>query len=163
MKKIIVFTIFFFLISIKSFANELAIVDIEFLLKNSKEGKSLQKELNDLNEKNLKNFKKREDEFKKKENKIASKKNVLSEADFKKEVTSFKNEVDKYNSEKKKKISEFNKNRNNKIAKLLEKINSSLVDYANENNISTTIDKKYIIITKSENDITDKILKVLDK
>ena len=49
------------------------------------------------------------------------------------------------------------------IAKLLEKINSSLVDYANEHNISTTIDKKYIIITKSENDITDKILKVLDK
>ena len=146
-----------------SFAKELAIVDIQFLLKNSKEGKSLQKELNDLNEKNLKNFKKKENEFKKTETNIASKKNVLSESDFKKEVETFRNEVDKYNSEKKKKISEFNKNRNNKIAKLLEKINSSLVDYANEHNISTTIDKKYIIITKSENDITDKILKVLDK
>ncbi len=146
-----------------SFAKELAIVDIQFLLKNSKEGKSLQKELNDLNEKNLKNFKKKENEFKKKETNIASKKNVLSESDFKKEVETFRNEVDKYNSEKKKKISEFNKNRNNKIAKLLEKINSSLVDYANEHNISTTIDKKYIIITKNENDITDKILKVLDK
>ena len=146
-----------------SFAKELAIVDIQFLLKNSKEGKSLQKELNDLNEKNLKNFKKKEKKFKKKETNIASKKNVLSESDFKKEVETFRNEVDKYNSEKKKKISEFNKNRNNKIAKLLEKINSSLVDYANEHNISTTIDKKYIIITKSENDITDKILKVLDK
>ena len=163
MTKIILIVIFFFLIPFKTSASQIAIVDIQFLLQNSKEGKSLQKNLNDINEKNLKNFKKIEDEFKKKEAKIVAKKNIISETDYKKEVDAFRKEVEKYNLEKRKKISEFNKNRNSKIAKLLEKINSSLVDYANKNNISTTIDKKYIIITKSENDITQKILKVLDK
>ena len=36
-------------------------------------------------------------------------------------------------------------------------------DYSKENNISTTLDKKYVIMTKSENDITEKILEILNK
>ena len=52
---------------------------------------------------------------------------------------------------------------NEKIVKLLKRINSILVEYSKENNISTTIDKKYVIMTKSENDITEKILVILDK
>ena len=46
---------------------------------------------------------------------------------------------------------------------LLKKINSILIDYSKENNISTTLDKKYVIMTKSENDITEKILEILNK
>ena len=92
-----------------------------------------------------------------------SKKNVLSKEDFQKEIKSFSEEVKKYNEEKKNKINQTTKENNEKIVKLLKKINSILVEYSKENNISTTIDKKYVIMTKSENDITEKILVILDK
>ena len=38
-----------------------------------------------------------------------------------------------------------------------------LIDYSKEKNISTVIDKKNVIITRSENDITKDILSILNK
>lgn len=162
MKKYLLLVVFF-LTSFSSLASELAIVDINFLLKNSNEGKAIDKEFKSQNEKNLKNFKKKEKDLKDKENKIASKKNVLSKEDFKKEVQAFSEEVRKYNKERKEKINKTNNQNNEKIVKLLKKINSILIDYSKNNSISTTLDKKYVIITKSENDITQKILEILNK
>ena len=98
-----------------------------------------------------------------KENKIASKKNVLSKEDFKNEVQAFSEEVKKYNKGRKEKINKTNNQNNEKVVKLLKKINSILIDYSKENSISTTLDKKYVIMTKSENDITEKILEILNK
>ncbi len=162
MKKYFLLIIFFF-ISFSSQANEIAIVDINFLLKNSNEGKAIDKEFKSQSEKNLNSFKKKEKELKDKENKIASKKNVLSKEDFKKEVQAFSEEVKKYNKGRKEKINKTNNQNNEKVVKLLKKINSILIDYSKENNISTTLDKKYVIMTKSENDITEKILEILNK
>ena len=162
MKKYLLLIVFFFT-SFSSLASELALVDINFLLKNSNVGKAIDKEYKSESEKNLKNFKKKEKELKDKENKIASKKNVLSKEDFKKEVQAFSEEVKKYNKERKEKINKTNNQNNEKVVKLLKKINSILIDYSKDNNISTTLDKKYVIITKSENDITQKILKILNK
>ena len=48
------------------------------------------------------------------------------------------------------------------MSKLLEEINKILLEYSTKNSISTVIDKKNIIITKEENDITKAILKILD-
>ena len=56
MKKIIFFLTIFLLISFKSYSNELSIVDITFLLTNSDKGKKIQKELDNLNSKQKKNF-----------------------------------------------------------------------------------------------------------
>ena len=79
--------------------------------------------------------------FREKEKKIVSKKNVLSKEDFQKEIKSFSEGVKKYNEEKKNKINQTTKENNEKIVKLLKKINSILVEYSKENNISTIIDK----------------------
>ena len=94
---------------------------------------------------------------------MPQKKNVLSKEDFKKEVQAFSEEVKKYNKGRNEKINKTNNQNNENVVKLLKKINSILIDYSKENNISTTLDKKYVIITKSENDITEKILKILNK
>ena len=163
MKKIIFFLTIFLLISFKSYSNELSIVDITFLLTNSDKGKKIQKELDNLNSKQKKTFEKKQQDLKTKENNIATKKNVLSEADFKKEVEKFKVDVNKYNEERRKSIQEINNKKNDKIAKLLKEINTILIEYSNKNNISTIIDKKNVIITKTENDITKEILSILNK
>jgi len=163
MKKIIFFLILYLFFPINVNANEIIIVDINFLLKQSEKGKKIQKELDNLGSKQKKNFEKKQKDLKEKENKIISKKNVLSAEDFKKEIELFKSELRKFNDEKRKSIQEMNAKQANMISKLLEDINNILINYSKEKNVSTIIDKKNVIITKAENDITKVILSILNK
>ena len=163
MKKIIFFLILYLFFPINVNANEIIIVDINYLLKNSEKGKKIQKELDNLGSKQKKIFEKKQKDLKEKENKIMSKKNVLSAEDFKKEIESFRSELKKFNDEKRKSINEMNAKQANMISKLLEDINKILINYSKEKNVSTIIDKKNVIITKAENDITKEILSILNK
>ena len=67
----------------------------------------------------------------------------------------------------KKKINESNTNlakqRVQLTNKLITEINPILANYSNENSISLIIQKKNIIIGKKELDITDEVIKLLDK
>ena len=163
MKKNIFFIIFFFLIPFNSFSLEIAIVDIDYLINASKKGKKIQNELKIKSDNQFKKFQNQEKKFKDTEKNIKSKQNVLSQEDYKKEVVNFTEKVKKYNIDKKKTITELNKNKSQEIAKLLKEINDILIQYSKENKIITILDKKNVIITKTENDITQKILKILDK
>tara|TARA_B100001063_G_C16746614_1_gene547901 strand:+ start:221 stop:712 length:492 start_codon:yes stop_codon:yes gene_type:complete len=162
MKKVFFFLIISLFFSSKVSSTSISIVDITFLLKNSNKGKNIQKELDSLNKKNLKIFSDKKKNLEVKEKKIASKKNILSKEDFNNEVLNFKKEVANYESERRKSAQKINNIKLSKIAKLLAEINKILVDYSSKNSISTIIDKKNVIITKQENDITKEILKILN-
>ena len=64
---------------------------------------------------------------------------------------------------KQEKLKEYNLKKTKAYAELYKEINIILVEYSKENNISTTFDKKNVVMTKSENDITKKILEILNK
>ena len=163
MKKVIFFLLVSLFLSSNAFSNKISIVDVTFLLKNSNKGKSIQKELDNLNSKNLKLFNEKKKKLEIKEKKIASKKNILSEKDFNNEVLNFRKEIANYESERRKSAQKINNIKVTKIAKFLTEINKILVEYSSKNSISTIIDKKNVIITKQENDITKEILKILNK
>ena len=163
MKKVIFFLLISLFLYTNAFSNQISIVDVTFLLKNSNKGKNIKKELDSLNSKNLKLYDEKKNKLEVKEKKIASKKNILSKEDFNNEVLKFRKEVADYESERRKSIQKINDIKVNKIAKLLSEINKILVDYSSKNSISTIIDKKNVIITKQENDITKEILKILNK
>ena len=163
MKKVFFFLLIYFFFSSNVFSNQISVVDITFLLKNSNKGKIIQKEIDNLNSKNLKLYKEKKKKLEVKEKKIASKKNILSNEDFNKEVLNFRKDVTSYENERRKSAQEINNIKVGKIAKLLGEINKILVDYSSKNSISTIIDKKNVIITKQENDITKEILKILNK
>ena len=163
MKKIIFFSAFLFFLPLNVISSEISIVDINFLLKNSEKGKKIQKELDKLNSNQKKIFEKKQKELKEKEKKIAAKKNVISEEDFKKEIELFKEDLNKFNVDKRTSIQEMNRKKSNMIANLIKEINEILINYSKEKNISTIIDKKNVIITKAENDITKEILSILNK
>ena len=163
MKKVIFFLLISLFLNTNAFSNQISIVDVTFLLKNSNKGKNIKKELDSLNSKNLKLYDEKKNKLEVKEKKIASKKNILSKEDFNNEVLKFRKEVADYESERRKSIQKINDIKVNKIAKLLSEINKILVDYSTKNSISTIIDKKNVIITKQENDITKEILKILNK
>ena len=162
MKKVIFFLLIYLFFASSVSSSQISIVDITFLLKNSNKGKNIQKEIDNLNSKNLKLFKKKKENLEVKEKKIASKKNILSQEDFNNEVLKFRKEVANYENERKKSAQKINSVKVSKIAKLLGEINTILVDYSSKNSITTIIDKKNVIITKQENDITKEILKILN-
>ena len=162
MKRVFFFLIISFFLTSNVLSTTISIVDITFLLKNSNEGKNIQKELDNLNKKNLELFNEKKKKLEVKEKKIASKKNILSKDDFNNEVLNFRKEVADYESERRKSAQKINNIKVSKITKLLADINKILVDYSAKNSISTIIDKKNVIITKQENDITKEILKILN-
>ena len=67
---------------------------------------------------------------------------------------------------KKKKISineKFNKMKLDKTNEMVKSLNTILSKFADENEISLIIQKKYIVIGKSGLDITEKILDIFNK
>ena len=161
MRKII--TGFLILFTFNCLSSEIAVIDVDFLFKNSKQGKDIQKNFEKLNKDMLSSFNKKEKGFREEEQKILSKKNVLSETEYKKEVQGFEKKIKEYNQKKQEKLKEYNLKKTKAYAELYKEINIILVEYSKVNNISTTFDKKNVVMTKSENYITKKILEILNK
>ena len=164
MLKRILFFLYFFLFSLNAHSlDQVVIVDIDFLLNNSKAGKNIQEQLKKINDVRIKEIKSKEKLFKDKEAKLIAQKKILSEQEFAKKVNDLKKEVINSNSLRKKEMEQTNKKRNDALSKLLKEINQLLIEYSERTKISMMLDKKNVIISKNENDITKEILNLLDK
>ena len=162
----------YFLLSIFSlsllFANtvnseqNIAFIDMDRVISKSNSGSSILNQLNDINNKNLIFLKKEEKKFKEKEAKLISQKNIISETDFKTKINSLKVEIDKYNQNRNKIITEFQKLKVDNTNKLLKLINPILIKFSNEKKISILLQKKDLIIGKTELDITDEVIKIIN-
>ena len=155
--------LFFFIISgaVKS-EQKIVFVDMDRLVSISKPGSSIFNQLKDINNKNLNFLKKEEKKFKEKERKLITQKNIVSEADFQNKVDELKSEIDSYNQNRKKMIEKFNKLKVENTNNLLNLINPILAKYSTENEISIILQKKDLIIGKTELDITDEIIKIIN-
>ena len=164
MQKIYLFILLFFLSFSNVYSQDNAIVvDINYLLENSKKGKALKNEISKKRENNNKKFSEKEKSLKEKEKKLISQKNVLSKNDFDNQLKIFQDEVKKYNDQKQKKNNELRIYRNESLSKLITEINSIIIDYAKKNNVHIAIDKKYVLLIKTDSDVTENILEILDK
>ena len=158
------FFLCFFLFSLNSYSlDQVVIVDIDYLLNNSKAGKNIQEQLKKINDARIKEIKSKDKLFKDKEAKLIAQKKILSEQEFAKKVSDLKKEVINSNSLRKKEMEQSNKKRNDALSKLLKEINQLLIEYSERTKISMMLDKKNVIISKNENDITKEILNLLDK
>ena len=158
------FFLFFTLIyASQSFANaSLYYIDMDRLLNNSLAGKSIIKQLANLNEKNVTIFKKTEESLKKDENKIVSQKNILDKNEFDNEIKIFKKKVSDYKLKRSDLIKNINKKKINAQSELIKKLTPILEEYSKKNSISYIISKKNIIIAQKQYDLTDVVLKILD-
>ena len=155
--------LFFFIICSPAMTDQkIVFVDMDRLVSVSKPGSSIFKQLKDINNKNLIFLKNEEKKFKEKEKKLIAQKNIITEADFISEVDKLKSEINNYNQERNKMIKEFNKLKVENTNNLLKQINPILTKYSTENEISIILKKKDLIIGKTELDITDEIIKVID-
>jgi len=129
----------------------------------SKAGKSITVELEKLHKNNITTFKQKEEELKNKETSIVSQKNVLSNEEFEKKINSLRKEANEYRIKRRDLINSLTEKRVEAQNKLIKTLNPILADYSKKNSISMIIQKKNIIIGKTELEITDDILEILDK
>ena len=129
----------------------------------SKAGKDAISKINDQKKKDVSKFQKIEKDLKSKEEELISKKNVISTEEFNKKLDSLSKEINNYRTLRQEAIDLSTKSRLNASADFSEKIKPILAEYAKENNIDMIIQKKNIIMGKTDLDITDDILKIVDK
>ena len=158
---ILMIFVFLFIFIQKSVAENLKIVfvDMDKIIATSNAGKKAQSSMDKFAKKENQKFDSIEANLKKKEQDILKQKNIISKEELDKKVKSFQAEISKLRKEK----VEFNRNiiKKNKEAtsKMINEINKILTQYASDNSVSLVIQKKNIIIGKTELDITPEILK----
>jgi len=160
-----IFLIFFFLILTNfSYATEkIFYLDVNFLLSESKVGKYVNSNLKNISDNNNKIFKNFEAELKSDEEKLLTQQNILKKEDYDKKLTDLKNKFKSYQEQKKIKVNELSQLRNNAGNIILKNINEIVTEYSKNNSISLIIQKNSIIIGKSELDVTNDILELLNK
>ena len=143
--------------------NKIVYIDMDFLINNSKVGKSLSLQISKLNESNKKNIDNLENEIKKEDKLISEQKNILSETEIKEKVKVLNTKIKNYQNQLKLNRNFVNENRLKATAKLIESLRPILSDYSKENSISLVLQKKDIIMGKNELNITSDIIKILDE
>ena len=154
--------VFLFLINPANSDEKISFIDMDKVISTSNPGLSILKQLNNINNKNSTILNKEENQLKEKEKKLITQKNIISEADFQNKVNELKSEVNMYNINRNKMIKKFNQLKVKNTNNLLKLINPILTKYSNKNKISIILQKKNLIIGKSELDITDEIIKIIN-
>ena len=155
---------FFFIISTHTFAEQkIVVLDMKYVLNNSKAGKGAQDFLKQSFKNNAKKFSDMEKSLKKEERDLLEKKNILSREEYTKKSDALRKNVIDYQSQRRASLDKIATQRAESKEILLQKIEPIVDAYIKENNISIVIDKKNMIGGLTEYDITQVIVKKLDK
>tara|TARA_B100001175_G_C19469374_1_gene620890 strand:+ start:693 stop:1211 length:519 start_codon:yes stop_codon:yes gene_type:complete len=163
MKKILL-TFFFFIFSSITYGQEkIVYLDTNYLLTQSEVGKYVNDKLKKINDKNNEEFKKIELNIKSSEENLLKQKNILKKEDYQIKVSELQNNYKSYQENRKKKNDELNKLRNNAVNVILKHINEILTKYSQTESISLIIEKKNVVIGKTNLDVTSEVMLLLNK
>ena len=154
--------VIFILLTTNSFANKIAFIDLDILVKKSNLGQEISKKLENIKINNSEEIKNRELSIKKLEDEIRKKQNILSKDELKTEITNLQGKIKEFNSYKVKKKNDFNQFKNDEILKFFNTIDPLIQSYLSENSIDILFNNKNIVIGKDSLDITDKIINMIN-
>ena len=160
---IIIFLFFFLNTTYANNNDRIAFIDLDSILKKSNLGKSVIKEIEALNNKNINELKNKEIELKKDEDEILSKQNILSDEESRKEVENLKEKIKKFRRLKNEMVSTYEKKREDSLKKFFDQINPIIQNYMNDNSINILLERKNVFIGKNNSDITATIIKEINK
>ena len=155
--------IFFSIISISKSSENIAYLDLDNIVKNTKAGKSIINQLKVSKDSALKKFEQKEKELKKAEEDINKQKNVLSKEELKNKISDFRKEIASFRNDREKLINDFNTKKIQEFDKFFKKITPIIGEYAEQKNIDIVLDKKNIFLANKNNDITNEIIKLIDE
>ena len=142
---------------------KIVILDLKYVLNNSKAGKGAQDYLKKSFSGNAKKFNNMENDLKKEEKDLLAKKTILSKDEYTKKIDNLRKKVIDFQSQRKSSIDKIATQRAESREILIKNIDPILQTYIKENNISLVIDKKYTLGGSPENDITKIIVEKLNK
>ena len=156
------FLIYFFNILPLQSDDKVTFLNLDAVLSNSKIGKTIVQQLNELNENNSKNFKIEREKIKKKEEDLIAKQNILSKEEFNSKLSDLKQEIDIFNKEKNIKIIDYEKLKKKELDKFIKRITPLIENYTIDNSISLVVNQKNIFIGNKKYDITRDIIDLVD-
>ena len=159
---ILIITIFFTFINASISKENIAFVNVDYLIQNSNIGKKLLANINDKDKKNLDNLKKKNKILQDLESSIKKKKNVISDEAYNKEVIDFKKKFQEFSKEKNKIVKEFNVFKKKEIENIFKKINPIINNYMEENSVNLLFDSKNIFMGAKKLNLTEDILKKIN-
>ena len=161
--KIFVVT-FFIIASTQAFAEQkIVVLDMKYVLNNSKSGKGAQDFLRKSFNDNAKKFSDMEKALKEEESDLLGKKTILSKEEYTKRSDALRKKVIDYQSQRRESIDKLATQRAEARKILMEKLTPIIDAYINENEISLVIDKKNMIGGLNKYDITNLIVDKLNK
>ena len=155
---------FFLIVSTYAFAEQkIVVLDMKYVLNNSKAGKGAQDFLKKSFNENAKKFSDMEKALKKEESDLLGKKTILSKEEYTKRSDALRKKVIDYQSQRRASIDKLATQRAKARKILMEQLTPILDAYINENEISLVIDKKNMIGGLNKYDITNLIVDKLNK
>ena len=159
---LIIFISFLFINSSISKEN-IAFVNIDYLIQNSNIGKKLLSDIEKKNNINLDNLKKKNKVLQDLESSIKKKKNIISDEAYNTEVIEFKKKFQKFSQEKNQIVKEFNDFKKKEFENIFKQINPIINDYIEENSVSILFDSKNIFMGAKKLNLTEDILEKINK
>ena len=159
------FTIFIVLLVLipSSFSqDQIVYLDLDYVVVNTKAGKSILRKLEDSKNVALSKFEKKGKELKKIEEEINKQKNIISEDELRKKLIEFRKEVSTYQKNRQKVVNEFNEKKRSEFDEFFKKITPIIENYVSEKKIDIVLDKKNIFIASKKKNITQEIIKIID-
>ena len=155
---------FFLLICTYTLAEQkIVVLDLKYVLNNSKAGKGAQDFLKKSFDDNMKKFAEIEKSLKKEENDLLTKKTVLSKEEYTKKTDELRKKVIDYQSQRRSALDKIATQRSSSRETLIKTIDPILNTYIKEENVSLVVDKKNTLGGNPDNDITDFIVEKLNK
>tara|TARA_Y100000590_G_scaffold466075_1_gene640271 strand:+ start:1159 stop:1683 length:525 start_codon:yes stop_codon:yes gene_type:complete len=143
--------------------DKVVILDLKYVLNQSKAGKDAQDYLKKSYNDNIKKFKDIETSLKKEEADLLAKKTVLSKEEYTKKSDTLRKKVIDYKSQRRAAMDKITTQRAESRDTLIKSINPILETYIKENNVSVVINKVSTLGGNPENDITEIIVEKLNK
>ena len=155
--------IFFYLIGNAFAIEKIVYLDLDYILSNSNKGKNILSDLDKKNNENIKILKSKEEILKIEEENLLKQKNIISNEAYNEKVKNLQNKIKIFRSEKNQLVTEFKKNRENKINDFIKIVDNILGEYVKANSIDLVLNKKDIIMGKNSFNITESILKKVNE
>ena len=161
--KFFVVTFFLFFCSYSFAEQKIVVLDLKYVLNQSKAGKGAQDFLKKSFADKQKKYMDLEKTLKKEESDLLSKKTVLSKEEYTKKSNALRKKVIDYQSDRRSSLDKIATQRAQARETLLKKLDPILQAYIKENNISLVVDKKDMLGGNPDIDITNIIVEKLNK
>ena len=162
-KYILILLFFFFSITSLNASEKIAFIDVDYLLNNSDLGQIIFKELESVNNENIKKLSQKEKIIKQKKDAINKTKNISSKEKLEKDILNFNKDVEKFRLEKDTILKDFKLLKERKLDNFLKQINPLIQEYMRKNSIDIVLEKKQIFIGSSSVEITKDIIKLINE